>query len=336
MAKKTPETAAGVHAVVGPDTFLAEQALDRLLQAAVGNQREGAVNLFRGDETSWVRIVDAARSPSLFVSRRAVVVRAADAIKGEGEELLAYLEDPSPDTALLLLADKPDKRRTLWKRLLEGAESVTLAEPLKGRALFGFVGQEVRARKLALGEEGLQELVDRVGQDLRRLMGELDKLEAYAQGKRLSADDVAAVLGRGQAQPLYKLADAIGARKGRQALTLMHELLEDGEPALRILATLHRALRQVRGALALREARASRDEIASRLRIPPFKVGDVLDATRVWTDQELAAAMVTLHQADLRIKTGVEGEVALVAAVVSVCAPAKGRPATPSSSGRAR
>jgi len=77
--------------VVGSDSYLAEQALESLLQAAVGDERADAVQVFRGDETTWPRVLEAARTGSLFATRRAVVVRNADAIKGEGEEVEGYL-----------------------------------------------------------------------------------------------------------------------------------------------------------------------------------------------------------------------------------------------------
>ena len=49
--------------------------------------------------------------------------------------------------------------------------------------------------------------MEAVGQDLRRLMGELDKLEAFAIGRKepLTADDVSAVLGRALGQPIYRM-----------------------------------------------------------------------------------------------------------------------------------
>lgn len=305
---------------MGSDSWLADQALESLLEAAVGADRAESVQVFRGDETTWSRVIDTARMGSLFASRRAVVVRQADAIKGEGEEVLAWLADPAPDTALILLAAKPDKRRTLWKKLVDKG-AVVSADPPKGRALRGYVVEQVRRRKLALSEEGVEELIERVGQDLRRLMGELDKLGAFAGGrpKPLSGEEVAAVLGKGLAQPLYKLADAMSARRGGRVLELLETALDDGEPALKILGTLHRALRQVRGARALREARASREQVIARLGLLPFKVGDVLEASRAWTDAELGQAMAALDRADRRIKSGTDGRLALTAAVAEAC-----------------
>ncbi len=199
-----------------------------------------------------------------------------------------------------------------------------MADPLKGRALRAHVQERLRKRKVQLREDALEELIERVGQDLRRLVGEIDKLEAFAADRKgpLTADDVAAVSGRGLAAPLYKMADAYSARSVPAVLGLMEDALEDGEAPLRILATLHRALRQVRGARSLSEARAGKDEIVSRLGLIPFKVGDVLDAARRWTEPELRKALRALDVADRRIKLGTEPRAALVAAVA-----AAGRPA---------
>ena len=146
--------AAGVHLVAGTDPRLAEEALEELLAAALGDRRDDALEALRGDETTWARIVDVARTGSLFAARRAVVVRGADALKGDGDEMAAYLDDPTPDLALILLAAKPDKRRGIWRTLAERA-SVRSADPLKGRALRSYVVDRVKRRGLRLADDGL-------------------------------------------------------------------------------------------------------------------------------------------------------------------------------------
>jgi DNA polymerase-3 subunit delta len=295
--------------VVGADTYLAEQALEELLAAWVGGDREDSVQVLRGDETTWGRVLEAARTGSLFASRRAVVVRGADALKGEGDELAAYLEDPSPDARLVFMAAKPDKRKTVWKKLLERAQSHS-AEPLKGRAARGYVADQVRRRKLALRDDAFEELFERVGQDLRRL----------------SAEEVSAVLGRGLAQPLYRIGDAFTTRRRTELLALMETVMEEGEPPLKVLATLHYAARRVRAARALRDARVPREALASRLGVPPFKVQELMEASRAWTEAELEKAVAALSEADRRVKTGADARAALLAAVVA--ATGKGAGAT--------
>lgn len=320
--------AAGVHLIAGEDPCLAEEALEELVQAALGKGREHSLELLRGDETTWARVVDVARTGSLFADRRAVVVRNAEALKGEGEEMVRYLDDPTPELSLILVAAKVDKRKTLWKAISDRAE-VRSAAPLKGQQLRAYVAERVRRRGLRLTGDGFSELLERVGQDLQRLMGELEKLEAFAEGRRqpLDAAEVSSVLGRGLGRPLYKLADAMTARRGPEALALLQEMLGDGEPSLLVLSALHRAVRTARAALDLDRMRLPQDQLAARLGLRPnqaFKVPELMRAARRWSDEDLRAALRALDQADRRIKTGAEPMSALSAAVTEACRGAGG------------
>jgi DNA polymerase III subunit delta len=304
-----------VHVVLGPDSLLAERALGRLLEQELGSDAGDAVQIMRGEESGWARVLDAARSRSLFATRRAVVVRNAEALKGAEDDLVRYLEDPNPDVVLVLLAAKPDKRRSAWKRLVERAQIHT-ADPLKGRALRTFVVEELRARRLLLAEDAVNELIERVGQDLRRLVGEIDKLQAFAApSQKLTADDVAAVLGRGLARPFYKLGDLLWERRTVELLELTQELLDDGESGILLLSALHRALRQVALARGLVEQRTPRDQIVARTRVLPFKVGDLLEAARRWSEADLRRLLRALGEADRRMKTGADAGLALTAAI---------------------
>lgn len=314
-----------IFAIVGTDSYLAEEALASLLREALGEERDDALQVLRGDESTWARVVDAARARSLFATRRAVVVRGADALKGPEDELGAYLEDPNPDVTLVFLAAKPDRRRTAWKTLLEAAETIR-AEPLKGARLRARVADELRRRKLPLEFEAAAELVERVGQDLRRLMGELDKLEAFAQGrKELTAEDVAAVLGRGFARPFWLLGDAIAERRTGEAVDLALGLLEDGEEAPMLIGAAFQSLRRLRALKALRDARASWEE---KLQILPknlaFKLPDLERAAEGWTEPGLLRARQALRTADRRVKTGGNASVALASAIAEACPKAGG------------
>jgi DNA polymerase-3 subunit delta len=310
-----------VQAIVGEDTYLAEEVLEKILAAAVGDDRQDAVQVFYGDETKWEQVLGVARTGSLFAPRRAIVVRRADQLKGDEEAVTEYAADPSPGVTLVLVAARPDRRRNPWKKLLPKV-TVHDATPKKGRALRAHVEEELRGRGLRLAPEALNELIAEVGQDLRRLMGEVDKLEAFAGGRRdISADDVAAVLGRGLGQPLYLLSDAFAGRDAPASLGLLERLLGDGEEGLKVLSTLHRSLRQVRGALAMREAGAPRAEIGARL-LPPhmqFKLDAVLEASRRWSDADLRRGLAALGRADRRMKRGADAAPTLAAAIAESC-----------------
>jgi len=338
----SPARPAPIQAIVGEDSYLAEGLLAQVLKDAVGSDTRESVRVLYGDEAKWEDVLQAARAGSLFAESRAVVVRRAELLKyasapqdddGAGEAkgrgksrsdddpVEAYLDAPAPDATLVLVAAKPDKRRRPWKGLLARAQ-VHDAAPRRGRALRSHVEQELRRRGLRFTRDALDLLLEEVGQDLRRLIGEVDKLEAWVDGRTdVTGEDVASLLGHGLGQPLYLLSDAFAARDAPLALTLLERLLGDGEAGLRVLATLHRTLRQVRGAVAMREARVPRAQIGARL-LPAnmqFKLDALLDASRRWSERELAQAIEVMARTDRGIKQGADSAVALTSAVVVCC-----------------
>jgi DNA polymerase-3 subunit delta len=229
------------------------------------------------------------------------------------------------------MAARPDRRRTAWRTLLAGAEAVS-AEPLKGARLRSRVDEEVRRRGLPLDADAANQLVERVGQDLRRLMGELDKLEAFGQGQeRLSSADVAAVLGKGFARPYWLLGDAVAERRTGEALELALSLLEDGEEAPLLIGAVYQALRRMRALRALRQAGASREEkLAALPKTMAFKLPDLERAAERWSEADLLRAQGALRRADRRVKSGGEASVALAAAIAEAGAKAAGaRPSRP-------
>jgi DNA polymerase III subunit delta len=308
-----------VCAIVGADTYLAEQALEMALESLLGSERGQAVEIMRGDESGWPQVLDALRSPSLFVQERAVIVRGAEALRGPDDGVVEYLADPTPGTLLIVLAAKPDRRKSVWKKILAEAEVVSV-DPLKGKALRARVTSELRRRKLTLDDDAIDELIERVGTDLRRLIGEVDKLEAYSQdGRALTVEDVSQVLGKSLARPLYRLADAFTERRAAEGLELIDELIEEGEAGVRILATLHRALRQVLGA----KGSGGRQALIE-LGVLPFKVDSLQRAARLWSEADVARTYAALQEADLRIKSSVDARLALTAVVAVACG-ARGR-----------
>ena len=332
---------APIQAVVGEDSYLAEAALERVLAAAVPGDRQESVRVLYGDESRWEDVLAAARSGSLFAASRAVVVRRAELLKyaqtpkgddaddapargkgkarAEEDPVEAYLASPAPDATLVIVASRPDKRRKPWKSLLATAE-VHDAAPKRGRALRSHVEEELRRRGLRLPREVLDLLIVEVGQDLRRLMGEVDKLEAWVEGRaEITVEDVSELLGRGLGQPLYLLSDAFAARDLPRTLELLERLLGEGEQGPLVVAALHRSLRQVRGALAMRAAGVPAAQVGARL-LPPnmqFKLESLLTAARRWSEADIARATSRLEETDRAIKLGGDTAVALTSAVVA-------------------
>jgi DNA polymerase-3 subunit delta len=108
--------------------------------------------------------------------------------------------------------------------------------------LFGWAAQRCREIGLKLDGSGQRLLVEAVGDDLRLLDSELEKLHVYAAGRTLAAGDVRALVPDTAEHQVWDLTDSLMSDPGRAALEL-DRALAMGEPAGRLSYMLVRHLR---------------------------------------------------------------------------------------------
>ena len=136
-----------------------------------------------------------------------------------GESLVAYVKDPNPSTALVLLADG----------LLEGAHwllravpsaAVVVAPAPTGRALATWLRGHAQSLGYELREDAARLLVELSGDDLTQLVGEVEKaaLAGGPDNRRVGVAEVRAVVGEHRLRHVFDLTRALSARDTGAAL----------------------------------------------------------------------------------------------------------------------
>lgn len=318
---------APVYVVAGDQELLRELAVQDIVRAVVG-ETPTAFNFERFDgqevDVGAERVLLAANVLPLLGGKRVVLVKRASTLVEKSEGLLAYVGDPSPSTVLVLeLEKKPDARRKAWKELERRATVVACDAP-GPRELESFVLEQAKARDLRLGRETIAYLVSEFGSDLRRLANELEKLSLYAGKERLDLETVAVVLGRGKAQSIFKFTDAVGAGDATTALRQLGRLVDEGEPALRILALLDRLVGQLRVAREVRSSGRRGASLASVLRVPPQAARRISERAADFDERALGRAVAAVSETDRILKSSrLPDRVVLEALVISLCGAGK-------------
>jgi len=189
-------------------------------------------------------VIDAANQMPMMSSRRIVVVREFDKIKEDEQELvLAYLKNPAPTTTMVFQAVSPDKRRKLTAALMKTCAVVTFDLLDESRAS-RWAEERLKQRGCSIEPGALRLLIGLVGTGLTRLVNELEKLAAYADGDAINSATVQELVPRVSEHTSWELWDAINARDRKRALKLMERLLDDSDalPILGSLASLYRRL----------------------------------------------------------------------------------------------
>lgn len=306
-----------VYFFYGEEDYLLEDALKEI-KSKIVDQRFADLNYyeFSGTKIDLSEILEIARELPLLGSKIMVVVRDAIWIEeGKKEELqllTSYLGVYNPSSVLVFITRKaPSKRFTSAKEVLDKAKIVEF-KPLKGTELNRWILSYLQKRGVKVEAAALDYLLTATGENLRLLVMEIEKLEAYLkEGEKLSLDTVKEVVGLRAPIIIFDLLDALMKKETGRVLFLTEQLLSTGEVPIRLNFMMARQFRLALTAKILELKGLSPKEIIEELKIRPFEARKILEQAKGFTVEELFSALERLLNLDFYLKTG-GGEEALV------------------------
>jgi DNA polymerase-3 subunit delta len=313
----------------GSDGQLLDDALALVQDTLFTDASERALGreVLEGDGVTTEAVVLSAKTLPFMTTRRLVVVRRAQALNAKGAEALtAYARDPNPTTCLLLLADEGlaasrERRTDHW---LLGAlpPAVLVALPLRrGRALGDWLRQRAAAEGLTVSDEAARLLVDWVGDDGARLLGEARKaaLGGGPEHRRVGVSEVTAVVGEHRMSDVFELTRAVERRELGPALRTLDRLLATEEPIF-LLSLLTRSVRVALQVRDLAAAGQSAQEIARSVRpVPPPVVEGIMSRVAGAAGAALPRQYARCCEVEWRCKSGGQGRAELTALVAELC-----------------
>jgi DNA polymerase-3 subunit delta len=306
----------------GEETLLMDEAIQAI--EAIGFDaatREFNRDLFYGDEADAETILSAAQTIPWLASFRVVLVRRAEALPRASDDLLvSYCQHPSPSTCLLFTAQKIDPGRPLFATLAKLPWAVRFRR-LSAGELSAWVERRVAARACRITPDAVAALVAALGNDLRLLASELDKLVTFV-GPAATID--IAVL-EAQTRDIgetsaFELARLLSAGEVGRALRTWEKLCASGESAGMALGAIAYHMRQLWRLKLLQQAGASPERIALELNIPTFAVRRVSEHAAKFASHSARQWFAALLDADQTLKrTGLPPETVFEALILRVC-----------------
>ena len=274
----------------GEESLLIDEAIQQIETLALDPAaRDFNRDLFYGDEVEPQAILTAAQTLPWLTAQRVVLVRRAEALPRVADApLLAYCRQPSPSSCLIFAASKVDASRSLFATLLKLPWAVRFRHLLP-RELVAWVEQRVAAQGCRIVPRAVAGLIEALGNDLRTLANEIDKLVNFVGADQtIDAESVAAVTGDVRETSAFELARLLTTGDLAGAVRAWEKFSSSGEyPGLALGAIIHQ-VRQLWRLKVMQQAGATPERMASELNIPPFTV------------QRLSAQVAGLELARLR------------------------------------
>jgi DNA polymerase-3 subunit delta len=209
-----------------------------------------------------------------------------------------------PDTTTLVLVDEElsgDSNPLL--KALKSAGQVREFRPL--RAVLQWILERAQKRGMDISPAAARLLADLVGNNLWVLASELEKLAAYAQGRRIEGADVRALVSEARQVNIFAMVDAIVEKRGAVALRLLRRFKKEGADGGYLLAMVVRQYRLIIQARELMTAGVTTREIGQRLGVgSEFVLQKILDQAQRYSLSRLKAAYRRLLEADVGVKRG--------------------------------
>ncbi len=321
-----------IHLIWGNDCSACERAIETLIKKAI-DPAWSSMNLSRLDGSAdsgiAMQALEEARTPPFGNGARVVLLMNSPFLNNCPRELAECFEEALeliPEDSYLVLrnSNKPDNRLRTTKAIQKllaskkaSEQSFVLPATWDAAGQKNLVERTAKELGITIEPEAASLLVEAIGNDSSRLSTELQKLSLHAEieaknpldkNQAFITSQTVRALTDGIATNALEVGNALVEGDAGTAILLIDALLEDGEPALRILATL---TSQIRGLLwvNLLEQQGEKDVavIAKAAGISnPKRIYFLRKQLKGRSPQTFLALLGALLEIEVSIKSGVQ------------------------------
>lgn len=268
MAKKKEETYPGyeelraalqsggpanVYIFFGEETYLMQQAVEQLRALLVpAGFEEFNYHRLTGKGLTVQELTEAVEAMPMMSQSTFVTVTDMDVFKldeAQRTALVSLLEDfPEYCTLVFLYRQLPYKKDGKLKKLTAAVAAHTTEiefAPQGRQKLQKWVRRRFAAFDKELDDNAIDHLLFTCGSLMDGLVPEINKIAAYAKGKRVTVADIDAVADPVLDARIFDMTNAVTAHDYDRAAAVLAELLRMQTEPIAILAVLGRELRQL-------------------------------------------------------------------------------------------
>lgn len=255
---------------------------------------------------AWESLLESANALSLFAERKIIELRlGSQKLDKKASGLLQrYLENPAPDNALLIMADRLDAgaRKSAWFKQVEKCGLVVEIWPIDLDQLPGWVAHRARLLGLELTPDATQLLTARIEGNLLAARQELDKLSLLYPNQTIDAEQVIEAVADSSRFDIFALSDAVLQGDPARCQKILLVLKQEGVESTLVLWALSREIRTLLNVQRGLANGVAYDTLCQREKIWGKRKGMVRKASQKIPAQQLESLLGLCHDTDQAIK----------------------------------
>lgn len=286
----------------GEEDFFIDQVMEYaehhlLSEAEAGFNR----TVFYGKDANWADVVTACRRYPMFAERQVVLLKEAQHMR-DVEKLEMYIENPLASTVFVVsYKEKKVDGRSKFAKLLKEKGEVFTTKKLYDNQLPEWTSDLVKQKGYTITNKALVLLVDHIGNDLSRMVNEIDKvLVNLSNRKSITEDDIEQYVGISKEFNVFELQEALCTKDMGKALRIIQyfEGNPKAGPIQLVLPVLHSFFSKVFIACAMQDRSENALKAIFNNNVYSARQGAV--AVRNYGYEGTEKAILLLHHYNLR------------------------------------
>ena len=276
------------------------------------HERDFNQTIVYGKDADLIEIIGEARNFPMMAERRFILIREAQDLKEKDLEVLeSYFLDINPSTVLVLAYKykKLDSRKKLYKEISKVGE-IFLSEKVKDYKLVDWITQYLKTTSYSITPKAATLLADFLGNDLSKITNELDKLTILIQaGTTINDVHIEENIGISKDYNVFELVNAIQTGDVPKAFKIVNYFEHNPKsgPLVMVIGQFFSMFMRLMRIHFIENKTPER--IASELKVNPYIVKDLINASKLYPAKRIAKNVAILHEYDLKSK-GIENSTA--------------------------
>lgn len=309
---------APLYLLYGTENYIINETKQKIVANVLTNEEtDFNLSVYDLEETSIEQALEDAETFPFFGEKKLVFLHnpvfltadKSNKVEHNLKKLEEYILEPAPYTILVFSGpyEKLDERKKLTKLLKKNAEVVE-AKKLNEKELIIWVKQQVKTSGVEIGDQATELLLTLVGTDLMRLYSEIQKLALYARETQvIDVEMVEKLASRSLEQNIFDLIEKVVQRKMEEVFRIYYDLRKQNEEPIKVLALIASQFRLIYQVKELIKRGYGQQQMASMLKVHPYRVKLATGQARSFTELELTIIMDLLAKTDEALKTGGSG-----------------------------
>jgi DNA polymerase-3 subunit delta len=293
-----------IYFLMGEESYHIDQISDYISTHVLNDmEKEFNQTIVYGRDTNMMDVISVAKRFPMMSNHQVVIVKEAQHLK-KIEDLLPYVENPLSSTLLVFCYKykKLDKRKAITKAIAKNSVLFT-SDKMRDYQVPDWISGYLTKSNYKIGPKASHLIADYLGNDLSKVVNELDKLKLIVPaGSEITTDIIQRNIGISKDFNIFELQNAL-ANKDIYKANLIAKYFADNQkqhPFVVTISSLYTYFSKIMKFHFLKDK--SERNVAAELKVHPFFVKDYSAAAKRYPAKKIARIIEYLRDYDLMSK----------------------------------